>query len=92
MVQFAFGKPFILLTSIYFLVTFTKGEQIKSESIDIPNEFTSIQLNAFTNKNDLNGRKSLENQPKSRRKRYVAFPEGSSFNVMLFFKHVYMLL
>lgn len=81
MVQFAF-----LLPSIYFLVAFAKGEQIKSSLIDIPIQHSSTQLNAFTNKNDFNGTKSIENQPKSRRKRYVAFPEGSSFSV-IFFKH-----
>lgn len=84
MVQVTFGKPTILLVLICCLAAFTKAEEIKSDSIDIPIEHSSTQqqLNAFTNKNDFNGTKSIENQPKSRRKRYVAFPGGSSFSVM----------
>lgn len=83
MVQFEFCKSFFLLTTLHCVVTFTNGEHTKFNSIDIPNELSSVPLTAFT-ENDWNGAKSIENEPKSRRKRYVAFPEGSSFSVILF--------
>lgn len=88
MVQLAFGKPFIWFISIYFFVAITKGEKIKSDVIDIPNQILPTPFNTFSNKSDLNGAESIgaENQPKSRRKRFVAFPEGSSFSVNSFYK------
>lgn len=74
----------MLLTTIYFLVAFTKGDQIKSDLIDIPNQISPTTFDTFSNESDLNEAESIKNQPKVRRKRYVAFPEGSSFSVTLF--------
>lgn len=84
MIQLKHLKPFLLLISIHFRVTFTNGESIKSNSIDISNEFSPTPLNIFPERNGPDGAKASKNQPKSRRKRYVAFPEGSSFSVIHF--------
>lgn len=81
MVQFTFDKLFFLLTSIHFLVKYTNGEHSNSVSIDISNEFLPAPLNAFAKDNNWNESESRDNLTKSRRKRYVAFPEGSSLSV-----------
>lgn len=86
MAHLAFSKPFIVLISIYFFVDFTKEDRVKFVSIDIPNPISPTPFDPLTNKNALDGVKSIRNQPKSRRKRYVAFPEGSSFSVVAFLK------
>lgn len=91
MARLAFSKPFILLISIYFFVDFTTEDHVKFVSIDIPNQISPTPFDTFTNENDLNGARSIKNQPKSRRKRYVAFPEGSSFSVIVSFKSCYLL-
>lgn len=91
MVQFVFEKSLILLTTIYFLVVFSRGNQIISDVIDIQNQISPTPFDAFSNESDSNVAESIKNQPKSRRKRYVAFPEGSSFSVtLLFFKYDYI--
>lgn len=82
MVQLTFSKRCFLLLSIHFLVTLTNGENFESDAIDIGNKFSSTLLSTFEEEMDSNGVRNLvENQPKSRRKRFVAFPEGSSFSV-----------
>lgn len=89
MAHLAFSKPFIVLISIYFFVDFTKEDHVKFVSIDIPNHISPTPFDPLTNKNALDGAKSIENQSKSRRKRYVAFPEGSSFSVVAFLKIIF---
>lgn len=83
MALFALSKPFILLITIYFFVDFTKEDHVKF--VSIANQISSTPFDTFTNQNDLNGAERIQNQPKSRRKRYVAFPEGSSFSVIVLF-------
>lgn len=78
MVRLEFCKPLILLATIHSYVIFTNGEQTKSIGSNVLNDLTSSS--PFSVK-DWNGAVQMEDQPKSRRKRYVAFPEGSSVSV-----------
>lgn len=84
MARFGMSKPLILLISIYFFAKSTKEDDVKFVSIEVPNQISPTSFDTHTNMNDLNEAKSIQNQPKSRRKRYVAFPEGSSFSVIFF--------
>lgn len=73
----------VIAISVVILVVIghTNGEIIDSKSIDVENINSSTSLESLIQKEINCTSNSTECEVKSRRKRYVAFPEGSSFSV-----------
>lgn len=75
----------VILFNIFSVIGSTNGET--SRETDIHKEPTNTSLNSLI-EHDLNCTENSQADLKSRRKRYVAFPEGSSFSVKYFKKSI----
>lgn len=73
------------LVIIFSAVGSTNG--VNSQEIDIHKQQTNSSLESLIEKN-LNCTGNSQTDLKSRRKRYIAFPEGSSFSVKCFKKTI----
>lgn len=82
--KFEFRSTIVILILILSIIEFvdvvTAEDLKKCEDLQTPNEKSSYSLESLIEK-DLNSTENTSNNLKSRRKRYVAFPEGSSFSV-----------
>lgn len=79
MIETVFIRVIAVVVLSLFIIGETNGESVYSNSTDIRIE-NSTSLESLIEKK-LNCINNTECHLKSRRKRYVAFPEGSSFSV-----------
>lgn len=69
-----------MLVIVFSVIGSTNAHEVSLEA-DVHKQHTNTSLESSIER-DLNCTENSETHLKSRRKRYVAFPEGSSFSVM----------
>lgn len=81
MMEIKLGQAVVFLMLVFSVIDTTTGETENLQATHIQNYNSSTSVESLIQK-DLNCTDKSEDHLRSRRKRYVAFPEGSSFSVI----------